>query len=75
MINSELAQVQTWMNANKLSLNVQKTNYMIISNRHQIENIKFSLSGPPIARTSRHKFLGVFIDDKLKFDTHINKLC
>ena len=39
LFNSELAQVQTWINANKSSLNVQKTNYMIISNRNQIENI------------------------------------
>ena len=39
MINSELAQVKMWKNANKLSLNVQKTNYMIISNRNPIENI------------------------------------
>ena len=30
LINSELAQVQMWINANKLSLNVRKTNYMII---------------------------------------------
>ena len=45
MINSELAQVQTWINANKLSLNVQKTNYMVISKRNQIENINISLSG------------------------------
>jgi len=75
IINSELDQVQTWINANKLSLNVQKTNYMIISNRNQSENINISLSGQLIARTSNHKFLGVFIDDKLKFDIHINKLC
>ena len=31
--NSELSQVQTWINAKKLSLIVQKTNYMIISKR------------------------------------------
>ena len=73
MINSELAQVQTWINADKLSLNVQETNQMIISNRNQLENIKFSLSGQPIARTFNKKFLGVFIDDKFKFDIHINK--
>ena len=53
----------------------QKTNYMITSNRNQIQNTNISLSGQPIAETSNHKFLGVFIDDKLKFDMHINKLC
>ena len=43
--NSELAQVQTWINANKLSLSVQKTSYMIILNRNQTENVFFCLSG------------------------------
>ena len=74
LMNSKLAQVQTWINANKLSLNVQKTNYMIISNRNQTENIKISLSGQPIAWTFNHNFQGVFYNDKLKFDIHINKL-
>ena len=48
---------------------------MIKSNKSQIENINISKSGQPIDRTSNHKFLGVFIDDKLMFDKHINKLC
>ena len=54
---------------------IKKPNYMIIINRNQIEKIKTSLSCQPIARTSNHNFLGVFFDDKLKFDIHINKLC
>ena len=74
-IYSELVQVQTWINANKLSLNVQKSNHMIISKINHIENVNISLSGQPVARTSNHRFLGVFINDKLKFDIHINKLC
>ena len=74
MIVSELAQVQTGIYANELSLNVQKTNYLIISNRNQSENIRISLSGQPVARFSNHKFLGVSIGDKLKFNIHIDKL-
>ena len=69
-INSELAHVQTWINENE-----QKTNYMFFSHSSQIENINISLSGQPIAKTSNHKFRGIFIDDKMKFDKHINKLC
>ena len=46
----------------------------MISNRKQIENINFSLTGQHIARSFHHKFLGVFIDAKLKFHIHINKL-
>ena len=36
LTNSELAQVQTWIDVNKLYLTIKKTNYMIISNRNQI---------------------------------------
>ena len=49
LFNYELAQVQTWINANNLTLNVQKTNYMIISSRNQIEDMNISLNGQPIA--------------------------
>ena len=74
LINSELVQVQTWINANKLSLKVQKTNWIKTSKRNQIENKCISLSGQSIARTSNHKLLGVFIDEKLNFNKHISKL-
>ena len=73
LINSELAQLQTWINANKLSLNVKETNFMIISNGNQIENMNISLSGQPIAQTSHRT--GCLHCNKLKFDTYINKLC
>ena len=53
----------------------KKTNDIIISNRNQTENKNNSLSGQPTARTSHHNCLGVFIDDKMKFDKHISKLC
>ena len=75
LIKSELARVQTWIRTNKLSLNIQKTNYMIISSRKHIENINISLSGQPIAQSSHHKLLGIFIDDKLKFDKHLSQIC
>ena len=64
-INSELGQVQTWINENNLSLNGEKTIYMSISNRNQVENINISLSGQPIAKASNHKFLVVFVGNKL----------
>ena len=33
LINDELTQVQLWISANRLSLNVEKTNFMILSFR------------------------------------------
>ena len=33
-----------------------------------------SLSGQPLTKNSDHKFLGVLIDDKLKFDKHVKRI-
>ena len=75
LINTELTRVQSWINANKLSLNVQKTNYMIISNRMGHDDLNICLNGQSIERTDNHKFLGVLIDDKLRFNKHVEMLC
>ena len=75
LINAELTNIQEWINVNKLSLNVQKSNYMIISNRARTNNLNLKLGGENIGRVTDHKFLGVTIDETLKFDVHINKLC
>ena len=74
VINSELAQVLTWLNANKICLNVKKTNYMITSKRNRTKITNIFLRGHSIARTSKHNFLCGFIGNKLKFAKHINKL-
>ena len=46
-----------------------------LSNRNQVESRHISMSGQFIAKASNHKFLGVFIDDKLKFDKNICESC
>ena len=44
LINSELEKVKEWCDVNKLSINLSKTNYMIIkSSRKPSENIEIKL--------------------------------
>ena len=74
-INGKLNQVETWINAKKLSIYVQKTNYMIMSSRRVTDDIDIKPGGELISRASHHKFLGAIIDDRLKFYGHINLLC
>ena len=70
---TELKRVGQWVQVNRLSLNIDKTNYMIISNRKY--NVKdLQLSGKIINRTNHVKFLGVIIDDKLSFSEHVHDL-
>ena len=67
LIYSKIALNQTWIIENKLSLKVQEAGSMIIPNRNNIGNVY-------ISRIFQHKFQGISIDDKLKFDKYINKL-
>ena len=52
----------------------KKPKYMIISNRRADDDIDINLGGEGITRVSQHNFLGVIIDDKLKFEGHLNSL-
>ena len=73
-MNGQLQKLTDWFRANRLSLNISKTNYMLFTNqKHQPDtNINLQLSDSNIQRTNCAKFLGLYIDEKLKWDEHIN---
>ena len=71
-MNKELDNLTDWFCANKLSLNVSKTNYMIFSNINpQQHSMEIKLTNKIITKTNCVKFLGVFIDENLKWNEHI----
>ena len=70
LINEELTQVQLRINASRL--NVEKNNFMILTNRANEENCYITLNGNNLSRSTSHKFLSVMIDETLKFDVHIS---
>ena len=73
--NQELQNLSSWFKANKLSLNVTKTNFMIFSNvcdNFVKDNIIIELDGKQLERVTTSKFLGVFIDDELSWKPHIS---
>ena len=52
-----------------------KSTYLLYHNRKQsIPNFKIVLNGVEVPKTSCAKFLGVWLDDKLKWNIHANKL-
>ena len=66
VMNEHLQIVSDWLKANKLSLNVGKTNYMVFANKEfNAEEMVITIEGTSISITKSTKFLGVFIDDKL----------
>ena len=71
-LNSELSKISIWLRANKLSLNIGKTHFMLFSNkkrRHYDLNIK--IDETKIEEVKKTKFLGVIIDNKLTWKDHV----
>jgi len=73
--NEGLAKFSDWCFANRLSVNVSKTNFMIFTNRISHDNFSISYNNIPIECSSSVQFLGVELDNKLKFNYHINNIC
>ena len=71
-LSQELDNLTDWFRANKLSLNVAKTNYIIFTKtEHTLPIIQLKLGGENINRVENTKFLGVYIDAKINWCKHI----
>ena len=64
--------LETWVNANGLALNLKKTNYILFSNR-RIENLPFipKIFDRKIERKQSARFLGVIMNENLTWKDHI----
>ncbi len=73
----ELSIVAEWLKANKLTLNVKKTKFVIFGFRHNLAgNIDTSLyiNHEQIERVQSIKYLGMILDEQLSFEEHIDYL-
>lgn len=75
-INDDLTRLYDVICQNKLKLNVDKTKVMIISNK-QIDknNVNIFIDNCRLEIENEIKYLGVILDDKLKFDKNTDYLC
>ena len=72
LLNRELAKVSVWLAANKLSLNVKKSNFLHFHNsKCKKPTINLKLDGIDVEEKEVTKYLGVFIDNKLSWKSHI----
>ena len=67
MMNKDLQNIVEWLNVNKLSLNVKKTQFMVFFSSRKVVPVVSNLviNNSPITIIYTAKFLGVFIDDRL----------
>ena len=74
-IETELLLIQDWFNANWLTLNVDKSSYLLYhSHRQNLPDFKIVLNEVEIPRVRFAKFLGTWIDDHLNWEVHTHKL-
>ena len=66
------SKIISWTTANKMTLNLQKTSFMLITNKNIDFNI--TINDVSLQKTSKVKILGALIDDKLNFKEHISQL-
>ena len=72
-INSELETLVKWIHANKLSLNIAKTHYIVFRTRGREININMNvyIDHIKLKRVESTKFLGIMLDGKLNWLNHI----
>lgn len=75
VLNNDLKVYSNWLNVNELIMNTKKTNYMIFRSRlKSCEEINVKVNNIPLSRTQNIKYLGVTIDETLKWDNHVKNI-
>jgi hypothetical protein len=71
--NFYVSELSKWFIANKLSLNITKTCYMMFSTKAD-DNIDLYFGKHPVVRVDSCRYLGIIIDNELKWTAHIKQL-
>ena len=77
--NQDLINIAKWFEANKISLNTNKTKYIFFHNKSQEDYIPLKIpdlliTNNKIERLKHIKFLGLIIDENLTWECHIKTL-
>ena len=78
-LNHDLGNLNKWLISNKLTLNTRaKTEFMLIGSRQKLSTLssqpELSIDNVPIEKVTSVKSLGIFIDENLRWQMHIDKL-
>ena len=75
VINEELSKICDWLGANKLSLNIVKTKYMLYhSINKRVIYPKLKINNKNIDRITQFNFLGVILHERMSWKQHIEHI-
>ena len=81
-LNNELSYLKKWLLGNKHSLNILKTQALVVGSQPKIKKIvdetvdhpQFFIGDSQVENVNRSKYLGVIIDRSLSWEEHIDIL-
>ena len=75
-VNDDLKTLSSWLNANKIALNSNKTEVILFRDPRKLvyDNIDLSLDGFKLKFSSYVKYLGILIDEHLSFRHHMDSV-
>ena len=75
-INEDLKLIFEWLCANRLSLNVSKTEFIIFKppRKRLVKRITLKLNWTTLFESTKIKYLGIIMDDRLTWKHHIYEL-
>ena len=78
-LNCDLDNIQKWLISNKLTLNLTKTEYMLIGSQQRLDKFletpNILYGEHQIKRVREKTVLGLIIDDQLKWNRHNDEQC
>ena len=75
-MDEQLKSYYGWFDANKLSINVGKTNYMIFHKPRQVVyDNELLINERPLQRVTNTRFLGITVQENLCWKLHCNYIC
>ena len=73
-LNHDLSNVYEWLSANKLTLNMTKTEFMLIASRQKLsqftESPSLTINENAIEQVTSTKSLGVYVDQNINWECH-----
>ncbi len=76
LIQEDMNNIVRWMLSNRLKLNIKKSCAMLIGSPQKIKELRLDISilGEPLMNVTKTKYLGVVVDNHLKWKEHISYL-
>ena len=74
-INIELNKISEWLKLNRLTLNVQKTKYMLFkTSKKKVQTLLLQMDNKIIDKVLDFNFLGIHFNEQLNWKSHIDNL-